>query len=438
MAAAGGLIFLGVCLIIAALIVMSVRIYQVRPDFVVKILRYMLIGVFWMLFSAGSVAIGFRISERHESTYSRNYKSVSDIWGGTIDQNPPSLTYSVYEETETYNNTTNQYERRRTLVPHDIGFVSHKLNIKIDSNVRTKGLLKFPGYLLHFSGEYILRNSLDKQERLSFTFPLPSNAGNIMDIKVYLNGNPFTEDANLADGINYNIDMKPGEERTIKIDYKAQGTGSFSYLMGNMVREIKKLEANLETDFPDYDIPDHAMIPLDMNSDSKVSKITWKGENLVTGQSISLKFSLKDDYGHLASKLFFYAPLSLLLFMMVFILFVVSNEINLHPMHYLFLIGGFFVFYLLGSYMISFMNVILGIVLSLGISTGIMVYYMILLKKGKTLVQITANSAFIFQWVFSLAFFFPEYTGFLITVATIISFVALMRTTANTDWESKF
>jgi len=44
----------------------------------------------------------------------------------------------------------------------------------------------------------------------------------------------------------------------------------------------------------------------------------------------------------------------------------------------------------------------------------------------------------LFQWVFSTAFFVPEHTGFLITIASIIAFLFLIRSTASVDWENKW
>ncbi len=79
-----------------------------------------------------------------------------------------------------------------------------------------------------------------------------------------------------------------------------------------------------------------------------------------------------------------------------------------------------------------------GILVSLFISTGIMVYYVYLIKKEQNLIQVTLVASLIFQWIFSLAFFFPEHTGFIITLGSIIAFVALLKNTAHIDWEDKF
>lgn len=99
---AAALIFLGFCLIGAAFIVVSVKIFQVKPDFVKKILKYSLIFVFTCIFSMVAVSIGFRIDDRHSRSYSANLKSVQEIWGGDITQQLPMLTFNdkVYVDRE--------------------------------------------------------------------------------------------------------------------------------------------------------------------------------------------------------------------------------------------------------------------------------------------------------------------------------------------------
>ncbi|MEM7182154.1 MAG: inner membrane CreD family protein [Spirochaetota bacterium] len=434
---ASGMVFLGLCLVLASLIIMSVRIYQVRPDFVMKVLKYMLIAMFWLIFSGASVAIGFRISDRHQSTYRKNSRAVQDIWGGQIFQSPPSLYFDKYQNQDVENPKTGKLETRRVKIAEEIGFIAQDLDIQVKSNIRQKGLLKFAGYDLQFKGKYLLKNRLNRKEELHFLFKLPSTAGNISNTKVTIDGKIYEGDTNYADGINWSQTMQKEEEHSIEIEYTARGTDRFTYALADKKKEIKSLQAKLSTDFLEYNIPEKAMVPNSQSSDSKQTIITWEGKNMITGQNISLKFVI-EDYGYIASKLFFYAPLSLLLFLMAILVYAVSKEINLHPMHYLFITGGFFVFYLLGSYLISYVTVILGIILSLGISTGIMIYYSHLINKGKSLMQVIGSVALIFQWIFSLAFFFPEHTGFLITIATVFSFIALMRTTAQTEWENKF
>jgi len=438
---AGAIIFLGFCLVAAAFIFVSVKILQINPDFVKKVLKYSLIFVFTVIFSIVAIAIGFRIDDRHSRSYKLNLKSVYEIWGGEVIQDLPSLKYVRNEYIEQENKKTGNIERVLRAQYYNMGIESQKVSIDIKSNIREKGLLKYPGFNLTFNAKYILKNLNQSSERLYFSFPLPANAGNITDIKVNLQNKEYTGDSNYSDGIQWSGVLAKNETVEIEISYNAQGTERFVHAMGgsNAAKaEIKNLDVELTTDFTNNTIPDGAMVPTSSAGDNAGMKYTWKASNLVTGQNIALKFKIPGNYGEIISKLFYYSPVALFLFVGLLLVFSVSKGTNLHPMHYLFIITGFFIFYLLGSYIVSYMSIIIAVLISLAVSTGIILYYTFLIKKGNELIKVSAGGVLLFQWVFSTAFFVPEHTGFLITIASIVAFLFLIRSTASVDWENKW
>jgi hypothetical protein len=415
-----------------------VRILQVRPDFVKKVLKYALIFIFAIVFSIIAATIGFRIDDRHSRSYSANLKSVQEIWGGNITQQLPELSYKVRGFAEYENKKTGEIERIPSDIDRNMGIADQKVSARIKSNIRQKGLLKYPGYSLSFHARYIIKNLNNINENLTFRFRLPEGAGNITDLKVVFEGKEYTDDPDFSDGIEWKGSLRNGEIRTFEVSYNAQGTGVFDYAMGNQKAEIKNLDVEIVTDFSECDIPNGAMIPASQGGDNEMTKYTWKASNLVTGQNISLKFTIPGNYGELVSRLFYYAPIAIFLFTGFILIFCTAGGIALHPMHYLFMITGYFIFYLLGSYMVSYIPIIAAVAVSLSISTGIVVYYSYLIKKGSELVRITLYSSVLFQWVFSVAFFIPEHTGFIITIASIVAFVFLMKRTAAIDWENKW
>ena len=435
---AGAMIFLGFCLIVAAFIFVSVKIFQIRPDFIKKVLKYALILVFTIVFSIVAITIGFRVSDRHSSSYSSNLRSVQEIWGGEIVQELPTFSFIRKEYENRVNRTTGETERILVDKHHNMGIEGQKVLVDIKSNIREKGLLKYPGFNLTFNGKYQLKNLNQNHERLYFSFPLPRNAGNITDINVKFQDKDYTDDPDFSDGIQWNGILAKDEIVTFEISYNAQGTETFNYAMGTGKSQIKNLDVKLITDFKNNIITDGAMVPTSLAGDNNEMAYVWQASNLVTGQSISLRFKISGNYGRIVSKLFYNAPIALFLFIGLLLVFSVSKNINLHPMHYLFMIIGFFIFYLLGSYMISYMNVIIAILISLMVSTGIIIYYTYLIKKGTDIIKISSYGIFLFQWVFSTAFFVPEHTGFLITIASIIAFIFLMRSTASIDWTDKW
>ncbi len=435
---AGAVLFLGFCLVVASFIVVSVRIYQVRPDFVVKVMKYGIIFFFALVFGVVALLIGFRIDDRHTKSYSRNLKSVQEIWGGEIVQNLPQFNYIEKGFIERENKKTGEIEKIKSDITRSMGISDQSVKIKIKSNIREKGLLKYPGFTSTFYGRYILKNLKGSSERLYFSFALPYNAGNITNIKVKLNDRDYSGDSDFSDGVQWEGVLLKDNSATMEISYTAQGTERFDYAMGNAKAEIKNLDVEIVTDFTDTDIPNGAMVPTSSAGDNKEMKYIWKASNLVTGQNISLKFKIAGNYGEVVSRLFYYAPIALFLFVGFFLVFCTSKGISLHPMHYLFIITGFFIFYLLGSYMVSYMSIIIAVLISLAVSTGIILYYCRLIGKGSELVRIAFFGAVLFQWIFSTAFFVPEHTGFLITIASIAAFIFLMKTTSSVDWENRW
>jgi len=435
---AGALIFFGFCLIAASFILVSVRIFQIRPDFIKKIMNYSLIFLFTIIFSIIAVTIGFRIDDRHSRSYSSNLKSVQEIWGGYITQHLPELTFKVKSYIERENKKTGLMEQILTDTVKNMCISDQKVRVKIKSNIREKGLLKYPGYNLEFYGNYVLKNLNSKSEKLTFSFSLPESAGNITDIKVRLQNLDYTGDSDFSNGVQWTGILGAGESVKVEVSYNAQGTEMFEYAMGRDKSEIKNLDVEIITDFTDTDIPNGAMVPASSAGDDRETKYSWKASNMVTGQNISLKFRISGNYGEIVSRLFYYAPIAMFLFVGFLLIFCASKSISLHPMHYLFIIAGFFIFYILGSYLVSYMNIITAIFISLAVSTGIILYYCFLIKKSVELVRISFFGAILFQWIFSSAFFVPEHTGFLITIASIVAFVFLMRTTASIDWENKW
>ena len=230
-ALSGGMIFLGFCFVLGAFILVSTRIYMISSEFVMKILKYILIAFIWLIFSVASIAVGFRIDSRHSESYSRGLKSVSEIWGGEINQFPPSLTYPTKITEEYQNEKTGETKERIRTVNESLGFHSQILNLKLSKTIRQKGLLIFPGYELDFVGTFIIKNTKNSPNTLYFHLNLPQFAGNISDIKVELNGKTYERDTNLADGVDWSGNLASGEEQEIKIFYKARGTGgNYSFL----------------------------------------------------------------------------------------------------------------------------------------------------------------------------------------------------------------
>lgn len=432
-----GSIFFGFCLVLSAFIFVSVRLYIARPDFVMKILKYGMLCGLATIFSVASLIIGYRIQDRHSGTLTRSLKSVQQIWGGDALQRAPEF-YTQTIETEQTETENGKVQAKKKVRTDYAGFDTQKIRVNIRSSIRQKGLLKFAGYTFDLAADYKVTNTGTKADQFYFVLPLPDHVGNLTGVQVLSNGRPFTQDTNLADGVHWSGRLAPGEGRTFEIKYQAQGTGQFTYGLSSRPTQIAAFDAEILSDFGDIEIPEKAMVPAEAATDAGKSRHVWKGNQLIAAQDIALKFEIPGNFGALAAKMLMYSPVGLWLFLALFLMLTISRGQSLHLMHYLMIMAGFFTMPLLASYLFDLMPMVAGLLLALLLSTGIMLYYAVLLKKGPELVRSLAFAAGAFQWIFSLAFFLPEYTGFIVTLAGIVSLVLLMRVTAETDWEGKW
>ncbi len=119
-----------------------------------------------------AVAIGLRIDSRHSESYSRSLKSVSEIWGGAVEQAPRSSPTRLHHE-QYEDKNSGQMQFRKRLISTDMGFESQKLAVKIDP-VSAPRPVEVPGYMLRFTGEYEIKNLHAARKRVYFRFALPS------------------------------------------------------------------------------------------------------------------------------------------------------------------------------------------------------------------------------------------------------------------------
>lgn len=360
------------------------------------------------------------------------------IWGGEIHQRAPEFSYRDTQREQYEDPKTRQLVYRNRDVNRHAGFSSQQITVKVDKNIRRKGLLYFPGYDYTFTGEYRLQNNLGRPAQFVFDFNFPGGAGRITGIEVLFNGKPYTADVNFADGVQWQGRLAAGESHTVRIRYAAQGTGTLRYSFRGGRTAIRNLDVRVQSGFTDVEILDGTMVPGGVDRGAEGVQYRWAGKELVTGQDIALRFNVSGNYGQFVAKLYWNAPFAVFLFVLVLMVVVKGRQIPLAVMHFLLMTASFFAFYLLGSYLVSYLPVIPALLLALAVSTGMMVYYAVLLKRDKLLVKAVAGSAFVFQWIFSLAFLSPAHAGLVITLTVVATLGVVLKVTAAINWTDKW
>src|SRR3977135_1540732 len=138
-----------------------------------------------------------------------------------------------------------------------------------------------------------------------------------------------------------------------------------------------------------------------------------------------------------ASRMSFFAPVSLLFFFAVLILIGMVWEVKLHPMNYFFLAAGFFAFRVFFPHLVELLLLFPAFVISAAVSLALVSGYL-LAAAGRRFARVAALAQFAFIVLFSYSFFFEGLTGLTITIGAIITLALLMTATAKINWADKF
>jgi len=141
--------------------------------------------------------------------------------------------------------------------------------------------------------------------------------------------------------------------------------------------------------------------------------------------------------GPVASRISFFAPVSLLFFFAVLLIFGAVTGVNLHPMNYFFLAAGCFAFQLLFAYTVDLMPIHLCFFLSAGVSLALVSGYLHAVG-GRQLTRIALPAQFAYMVLFSYSFFFDGLSGVTIAVGAVATLAVLMVATAKMDWSEVF
>ena len=101
----------------------------------------------------------------------------------------------------------------------------------------------------------------------------------------------------------------------------------------------------------------------------------WRFEQIVGTAPIGVVLPERLNPGPLASKITFFAPISLLFFFFVNGILLAARRRSIHPMNYFLLACAFFAFHLLFAYLIDHLEVAPAFALSSAVSVALVVSY---------------------------------------------------------------
>jgi hypothetical protein len=331
----------------------------------------------------------------------------------------------------TYYNSPGSADGRHLIQPS-----RSDVSVDLRYEPKKKGLLWYRTYLVNFHGEYSVQNPTQITQTIYVRFEFPASDASYSDFSFAIDDKPSTGNSKTAEGITDAVTLAPGASAKFVVAYKSRGTERWGYTFGNTSR-IQNFRLAMTTDFSEFDFPAGTGSATERARTGKGWHFVWSYPDVINAQSIAMGMPAIANPGPVASRMSFFAPVSLLFFFAVLVLMGMVWRISLHPMNYFFLAAGCFAFQLLFAYLVDLIPLALAFTISATVSLVLVNGYLFA-AVGRRFAQLGAIAQFAYMILFSYSFFFEGLTGLTITIGAIVTLALLMTATARVNWAEKF
>ena len=376
-------------------------------------------------------------------TYQQDAKlrhAVGRLWGTAQEQKAPHIYFQTRHEREVETTTGGKTIKEKKVFVTDHPLTLDGSNISVDLKLehRRKGLLWYSTYRVGFTGAYRVTNGSQEKRDIFFVYTFPTAEGIYDSFSFAVDGKALKELQPAEGKIKKKLNLEPGETKTVEVSYESQGMDEWWYMFGSNVSQIRNFKLTMTTDFDDIDFPENSISPTEKKETSEGWQLTWQYSNLISGIQIGMDMPQKLNPGPFASKVSFFAPVSLFLFMFIMFIITTVRDIKIHPMNYFFISAAFFSFHLLLSYLVDHIDIHLAFAICSAVSIFLVISYMRLVVGTRFALIETGLSQFVYLVLFSYVFFLEGYTGLAITIGCIVTLFVVMQFTGRIDWEAQF
>ncbi len=401
------------------------------------------IGALAFIFVCTSVAWVILGGVTTSRTAEQDFKlknAVGQLWGTVQKQYAPYVYYQTREEKQitTYTGNEKVVETRVETTDHPINLASSDISVDLKLDYRRKGLLWYSTYKVGYSSSYKVVNTTDQKRDILFEYYFPTTEG-VYDNFSFMVDDVETKGIKPENGkIQYVNLMKPGESHEVAISYESQGMDEWWYVFGSSVSHIENFNLTMTTDFKKIDFPENSISPTGKEASGQGWNLKWNYRDLISGIQIGMKMPQKVNPGPFVSRVTFFAPVSLFLFLFLMFIIVTLGQVKVHPMNFFFICAAFFTFHLLLAYLADHLDINLALIISSVVSIFLVISYMRLVTGARFAFLQTGISQAVYLVLFSYTFFLEGYTGLAITILCIVTLFIVMQMTGRIDWEKQF
>jgi hypothetical protein len=388
--------------------------------------------VAWMILGTGLVV-------RSNQSDSLLRGRVQSTWGAPHEQTPPTaswtqpgtVTETVYEGGHPVERTL---PRAQTVA---LPLEQSRVRVQLDLQHRQKGLRWFSTYGVDFAGRYTFRNATPDPHAVTIAFRFPAKQAMYDNLSFTVDGATVPR-VNSSDTTRATVTVPAGAVTVVEVGYRSQGLDTWTYAFGGEVAETRDFELAMRTNFAAVDFPDNSLSPTAKTRHGDGWDLTWSYRNLLSGFRIAMTMPEHLQPGPLASRISYFAPVSLFFFFFLMWILTTLRGIELHPMNYFFLAAAFFAFHLLLAYLVDHVSIHVAFVIASLVSIALVVSYLRVVVGARFAIVEAGIAQLLYLVLFSYAFFFAGWTGLAITIGAILTLFVTMQMTARVRWAEAF
>lgn len=386
-----------------------------------KITHLIAIACIFICTCVAWMVLGQTLTYRTQSAGTELDAEVTRNWGPPLKQSHPVFYYIA----------PNATRAKRFIQPE-----SSQVDVALSYQPKRKGLLNYRAYATDFTATYVVKNPAPIAQVIYGTFKLP--AGNARYDAFSLSiGGKITDKAPTSGSVTESMLLQPDESLTITVTYRANGMDSWRYEFDAQER-VTHFQLEMTTDFEDINFPgDTVSAHEPRQREASGWRLKWEFQDVIGARAIGMDMPKLLNAGPVASRVAFFAPVSLLFFFAVLLIAAMTRGVPLHPMHWFFLAAGCFAFQLLFAYLVDLLPALPSFGIAAAVSLLLVTVYLWRVA-GASFARVAAAAQFAYLVLFSYSFFFDGLTGITITVGAIVTLFLLMMHTARTDWTRVF
>ena len=327
---------------------------------------------------------------------------------------------------------------------------SSDIHVDLALDYRRMGLLWYATYTVTFDGVYEVRNQGTEpvEYQLSADGSVPYDSAGRKDVEApeglgHQRLDEFVfEEVGGPEGapgdMTLRLKLGDGESRKFHLHYKSQGMDSWRYAFGTGLSHLRDFQLTATTNFRNVDFT--TLSPTEPKKQTPSGwELTWKyASTRAKGLTVTIDMPERQNPGALAARISFFAPVSLLFFLMVMIVICIMKKVEIHPMNYFFIAAAFFAFHLLLAYLVDHIDVETAFFISAAASVFLVVTYLRLVTGARFALVYAGLCQIVFLVGFSYAFFYEGFTGLAVTVGAILTLFVLMQVTGRVNWTEVF